>query len=283
MTATDTPACGSQAPATPIRARPTRAVDGVSLELAAGEVLAIAGESGSGKSTLARLIAGLVPPDTGSVMVDGLDTRHARRRDLAGRVALVFQHPNHQLLGATVGEELSLGPRNLGLDPDEIARRTADAATRFGLADVLDEHPFRLGLPARRRLAIAAVLAMRAPVVVLDEPTAGLDEAERDALERIVRDEAARGAAVVVVTHDLRFAGSVAGRLLVLRGGRVAADGAVDRVVADADGLAGAGLEPPPLVRLATALGLDPALAARGPGEALVAAIAALLDGTGGR
>jgi energy-coupling factor transporter ATP-binding protein EcfA2 len=251
---------------------PSPAVDGVTLTARAGEVVAVAGESGSGKSTLARLIAGLVPPDAGSARVDGIDTRHARRRDLAGRVALVFQHPNHQLLAATVREELALGPRNMGVDADEVARRTAAAADRFGLTDVLDDHPHRLGLPARRRLAIAAVLALRAPLVVLDEPTAGLDEAERDALAAVVREEAARGAAVIVVSHDLRFVGLVAERLLVLRGGRVAAEGPADGLLADADRLAAAGLEPPALVRLVNALGLDAALAVRGPGDALVAA-----------
>lgn len=250
----------------------TRALDGVTLTVDAGQVLAVVGQSGSGKSTLARLVAGLMPPDDGSVRVGGVDTRRARRRELAGRVALVFQHPNHQLLAATVREELGLGPRNLGVDADDAAARVAAAADRFGLADVLDEHPYRLGLPARRRLAIAAVLALEASVVVLDEPTAGLDEAERASLVDVVRDEAARGAAVIVVTHDLRFAGLVATRVLVLRGGRVAAEGPANRLLSDAARLAEAGLEPPALVRLATALGLDAALAVGGPGDALVAA-----------
>jgi energy-coupling factor transport system ATP-binding protein len=250
----------------------TRALDGVTLTVEAGQVIAVAGESGSGKSTLARLVAGLMPPDGGTVRVDGVDTSHARRRELAGRVALVFQHPNHQLIAPTVRDELALAPRNLGVGTEEAARRTAAAANRFGLADVLDEHPYRLGLPARRRLAIAAVLALQAPVVVLDEPTAGLDEAELDYLVAVVRGEAARGAAVIVVTHDLRFAGLVAERVLVLRGGRVSAEGPADRLLTDAGRLAEAGLEPPALVRLAAALGLDPAIAVRGPGDALVAA-----------
>jgi energy-coupling factor transporter ATP-binding protein EcfA2 len=250
-----------------------RAVDGVTFEVAAGDVVAVAGESGSGKSTLARLIAGLVRPDAGSVHLGGVDTRHAGRRDLAGRVALVFQHPNRQLLAVTVREELALGPRNLGVAADEIARRAAAAADRFRLGDMLDEHPYRLGLPARRRLAIAAVLALEAPVVVLDEPTAGLDEGERDDLARIVREEAARGAAVIVVTHDLRFAGLVAGRLVVLRAGRVVDTGPAEVVLADAGRLADAGLEPPALVRFAIAVGVEPALAVGGPGDALVAAV----------
>ncbi len=260
-----------------------RAVDGVTLEVAAGEVVAVAGESGSGKSTLARLIAGLVPPDRGSVRIAGIDTRHAGRRDLAGRVALVFQHPNHQLLASTVREELELGPRNLALDEAQITQRVADAAARFGLVDDLDLHPFRLAQSSRRRLAIAALLALRAPVVVLDEPTAGLDEAERGALATVVREEAARGAAVIVVTHDLRFAGAVAGRLLVLRGGRVAAEGPAQQLVADVARLSSAGLEAPPLVRLAIALGIDRGLATRGPGEPLVAAGAARAWTDGGR
>ena len=118
---------------------------------------------------------------------------------------------------------------------------------------------------------------------MLDEPTAGLDEAERDALATVVREEAARGAAVIVVTHDLRFAGAVAERLVVLRDGRVAAEGAVEQLVADAARLAAAGLEPPPLVRLATALGLGPESAVRGPSEALVRAVAARMPPDGRR
>ena len=253
------------------------AVAGVSLSVAPGEVVAIAGESGSGKSTLARLVAGLLRPDTGSVHLDGADLRPLRPRDIAGRVGIVFQNPNHQLLASTVRDELALGPRNLGLPAGAVDERVAGLAARFGLDGALGDHPYRLPLPARRRLALASILALRPPVLVLDEPTAGLDAAEAGDVAGVIRDAAAATdgwrAAVVVVTHDLRFAGTIAGRLVVLRRGTVVADGAAAALLVDTAALEAAGLEAPPLVRLALALGVDPALAVAGSEEALAGAI----------
>jgi len=269
---------------------PRPAVAAVSASVDAGEVLAVVGESGSGKSTLARLIAGLLRPDAGSVRLGGTDLRGLRPRDIAGRAGIVFQHPNHQLLTSSVRDELALGPRNLGLDADAVAARVAGTARAFRLAGVLDEHPYRLALPVRRRVAVAAIVAMRPPVLVLDEPTAGLDAAEIADLVAWIRvasggtgpdaDPSASAAApmpvsVIVVTHDLRFAGSIADRLLVLRGGSVAAHGSASALLADVDALAAAGLEPPPLVRLAEALRIDPALGVAGPGDAIVDAVRA--------
>jgi energy-coupling factor transporter ATP-binding protein EcfA2 len=272
---------------------PRPAIAGVSLAVEPGEVVAVAGESGSGKSTLARLLAGLLRPGAGSVRLGGLELRGRSPRDIAGRVGIVFQHPNHQLLTSTVHEELALGPRNLGLGDREVEARVTAATRRFGLGGVLDEHPYALALPVRRRLAIASIVVMRPPVLVLDEPTGALDAAETADLEAVIRaasrggdaldedpsarrpERASGPAAIIVVTHDLRFAGSIADRLLVLRDGTVVADGPAQLLLGDVEGLAAVGLEAPPLVRLAAALRLDPALALATPGDAMVDAIRA--------
>lgn len=256
---------------------PAAAVAGVTLAAAPGEVVAIAGESGSGKSTLARLVAGLLRPDAGSVRVGGVDLRPLRPRAIAGRVGIVFQRPNDQLLAWSVRDELALGPRNRGLEAEVVQQRVARLAVRFGLDDVLDEHPYRLPLPARRRLALASIVAVRPPVLVLDEPTAGLDAAEVATVAGVIRDAAAATdgwrAAILVVTHDLGFAASIAERLVVLRGGTVVAEGEAEALLVDAGVLDAAALQAPPLVRVALALGVDPSSAVRGSEDELAAVI----------
>jgi energy-coupling factor transporter ATP-binding protein EcfA2 len=230
------------------------AVADVSLEIAAGEVVALVGESGSGKSTLARLAAGLLRPRAGTVIAGGADLTTIPRRDIASRVGLVFQNPNHQLLTSTVGEELALGPRNLGVPTPEVERRVDDLARALDLSARLPEHPFRLDMGERKRLTIGAVLAMATPVLVLDEPTSGIDAASRAAVATRIRAAAAAGVAVLLITHDLAFAGQVADRLVVIRDGRVVASGATTAILGDPPGLAAAGLEAPPLDRLRAAL-----------------------------
>ena len=233
------------------------AVDHVSLAVTPGEVVAIAGESGSGKSTLTRLAAGLLRPSSGRVMVTGLDPRRSRPQDVATRLGLVFQDPGHQLVAATVAEELSLGPRNLGCPAGEVAARVEDATRRLDLGSVLERHPARLPMAIRRRVAIGAVLTMQPAVLVLDEPTIGLGRREAASIVRLVLAEAARGVAVVVVTHDLRVGATIADRLVLLRQGRVIEDGPMHRLLSDAGALQESGLEPPPAARLALALGLE--------------------------
>jgi len=235
-------------------ATPLRAVDDASLHIDRGECVALVGESGSGKSTLARLAAGLLRPSGGSVLASGVPLAAIPRRDVASRVGLVFQNPNHQLLTSTVADELALGPRNMGLPETEIDRRVRDLAQSLGLTSLLRVHPYRLGMADRKRVTIGAVLAMATPVLVLDEPTSGHDQANREAVAARLRLTAAMGAAVLLITHDLAFAEQVAHRLVVLRDGRVVASGRTQAVLGDPDGLARAGLQSPPLHRLGAAL-----------------------------
>jgi energy-coupling factor transport system ATP-binding protein len=230
------------------------AIDGVSLQIGAGQVVGIAGRNGSGKTTLARLCNGLLRPTDGTVVVDGLDTSRTGVRALASHVASAFQNPSHQLFASSVAAELAFGPRNLGLAEPEVARRVADAAGRFGLGDVLETHPYRLGRGPRKLLSIASVVTMGTPVLVLDEPTTGLDQPTRTAVSRIVGELRDRGTTIVCVSHDMRLIADVADRLVVLGAGRIIADGPPLAVFADEPAMLAAGLEPPQATALALRL-----------------------------
>jgi energy-coupling factor transport system ATP-binding protein len=229
-------------------------VDRCSLDAAGGQVVGIAGSNGSGKSTLARLMNGLLRPASGTVEVDGLDTtRHPVRR-LAAHAAYVGQHPNHQLFASSVRAELAFGPRNLGLAPSEVEARVGDAAERLGLVGVLGEHPYHLGRAQRKLVTIASAIAMRAPLLVLDEPTMAQDHRTADVVTRLIADLRGGGTAVVCIAHDMRLLADVADRMVVLDGGRPIADDAPRSVFADTAVMARAGLRPPQVTRLALRL-----------------------------
>jgi energy-coupling factor transporter ATP-binding protein EcfA2 len=232
------------------------ALASVSLTIQAGEAVAVVGESGSGKSTLARLMVGALRAGTGSVRAGGMDAAGAPRHEVAAYAGLVFQNPNHQLFASTVRDELALGPRNIGLGGREIKDRVEETARRLDIEPYLNDHPYRLGLANRKRVAIAAVLAMRPRVLVLDEPTTGQGRREVSSMTALLREETAAGTTVIVISHDMRFTADVARRVVVLGEGRVRADGPVRAVITDEALLGGAGLEPPQVTRLARRLGL---------------------------
>jgi energy-coupling factor transporter ATP-binding protein EcfA2 len=230
------------------------ALDGISLEVGAGDVVGIAGSNGAGKTTMARLLNGLLRPTTGTVTVNGADTRLIPVHELARTVGLVFQHPRTQLFARTVAEELAFGPTNLGLPAEEVAERVAQAADRFELGDVLARSSFELSGPRRRLVAIASVLAMRPRVLVLDEPTAGQDHRTAAFLAGLIGSLRDEGVGIVCVSHDMRLVASVATRLVALAAGRVVGDGSPRDVFADTVALAAAGLEAPQVTRLADAV-----------------------------
>jgi energy-coupling factor transport system ATP-binding protein len=238
------------------------AVDGVSLQIPAGQVVAVAGQNGSGKTTLTKLLNGLLQPSSGSVAVDGIETAGRRTQELARHVGYVFQNPNHQLFARTVAEELAFGPRNLGIDPGEVDRRVADVAATFGLTDRLAEHPYRLGYPIRKLVGIASVVAMRPSILVLDEPTTGQDHRTSDAIRTVLQDVRDTGVTIVCVTHDMELVAALADRLVVMREGRVEADGTPRTVFADTATMVATRLRPPQITRLSMAL---TALAGRPP------------------
>jgi energy-coupling factor transporter ATP-binding protein EcfA2 len=200
------------------------ALRGVSLTLQRGERIALVGRNGAGKSTLVRHLNGLLRPSRGRALVGGADTRTTTVARCARHVGIVFQDVRNQLFARTVREEVRFGPCNLGFTPDRIDALTERSIDALELRDVIDEHPYDLP-PARRRLvAIAAVLAMDSPLLVLDEPTAGLDNAAIALLARLIADLAQQQRSVLIVSHDLDFCYETLERVILLRDGRVALD-----------------------------------------------------------
>ena len=202
------------------------ALDDVSFQVLEGETCAVVGQTGSGKSTLLRLLCGLEAPDAGSVEVAGATTATKRgRRDVRRAVGYVMQHPERQLFAQTVESDVAFGPRNMGLPADEVARRVDHALGLVGLAAKKGLSPFELSGGQKRLAAIAGVLAMQPKLLVLDEPTAGLDPRGRAGLRRLLAELRAHGVTIVQVTHSMEDAAR-ADRVVVLDESRVIADGA---------------------------------------------------------
>jgi energy-coupling factor transport system ATP-binding protein len=231
------------------------ALEDVSLALHAGEFVALLGRNGSGKTTLARHLNGLLKPGSGVVRVAGQDTRNSRVAALARRVGYVFQNPDHQIFAPTVRAEIAFGPRVQGAPAAEVDRRVADELDRFGLADSGDLPPAALGYSQRRIVALAAVLATEPDILILDEPTDGLDARSQAELMAAVTRFNAGGGTVVLITHDVRLAVAHAHRFVVLAAGRLIFDGAPGVLFGQAELLAQAGLRPPLVWRLAKRLG----------------------------
>lgn len=229
---------------------------GVSLDVREGEAVALLGRNGVGKTTLTRLVMALLRPARGAVWVGDKSTEGRAPEEVARRAAYVFQRPDEQLFARTVWAEVAFGPRRLGVSEDDVRLVVADALRRVGLEPLADAHPYDLP-PARRKLvALAAALAQRPRLLVLDEPTQGLDRKGRAVVEDAVRGLTGAGIAVLAVTHDLRFASEALARAIVLADGRIAYDGRLDDLLRDAARLAALGLEVPPTVELSRTLAL---------------------------
>jgi energy-coupling factor transport system ATP-binding protein len=203
----------------------TRALDGVDLEIRAGERVAIVGRNGSGKTTLVRLWNGLLRASAGAVEVAGRPTAGRPVAVLARETGLTLQDPNDQLFARTCREEVAFGARNVGLRGRDVEDAVEAALASVGLTDLATANPYDLGPSKRRLLALASVLAMRTPDVVLDEPTMGLDLEERARVAAIVAGLAEVGRTVVAISHDARFVADAFERVIRLDRGRVIEDG----------------------------------------------------------
>lgn len=236
----------------------TRALAEVSLRVPAGQRLAVIGQNGSGKSTLVRQLNGLLQPTEGRVLVEGRDARGRHVAQLAATVGLAFQNPDRQIFAGRVRREVEFGPRNLGLRGRALDDAVARALDAVSMADQADANPYDLGYSRRKLLAIASILAIGTPIVVLDEPTTGQDAAGVERVRRIVADLAASGRTVLAISHDMRFVADSFDRAVVLRQGRIVLDGTPAEVFAEANWpvLASTFLEPPVAARVGARMGV---------------------------
>lgn len=230
------------------------AIREVSLETKPGELLGIIGHTGSGKSTLVQHLNGLLRPHAGCVRLDGRDIWENPKniRDVRFRVGMVFQYPEHQLFEDTVYKDISFGPRNMGLDEKEIDNRVRQAAAYVGLDEaLLDKSPFDLSGGEKRRVAIAGVMAMQPDILILDEPTAGLDPRGRERVLAMIKDyQKQRGTTVLLVSHSMEDIARVADRVLVMNQGRVMMLDTVENVFFRAEELEQIGLSIPAVTRI---------------------------------
>src|SRR5271168_3353 len=204
-----------------------RVLDAIDLGVEAGDFVAIVGQNGSGKTTLAKQIVGLLHPAAGRVMLSGKDRAQMRPAESAREVAYVFQNPDHQIFAATVEEEIAFGPRNFGLGDEEIKHRCEEVLVAVGLQDKRQSDPFLLSKGERQRIAVASVLVLRPRMLILDEPTTGLDHREQLRMMALVRDLNRAGIAIVIITHTPWLVAEYARRVVLLRKGAKIFDGGV--------------------------------------------------------
>ncbi|MFA4964982.1 MAG: ABC transporter ATP-binding protein [Thermoleophilia bacterium] len=220
----------------------THALEGVSFEVGHGEAIAVVGANGAGKSTLLLHLNGLLTPDLGSVDIGGTPVAKGTLPEIRRTVGMVFQDPDDQLFMPTVAEDVGFGPLNLGLPPEAVAARTDDALARVGAAHLKERPPYRLSGGEKRAVAIATALAMEPSILVMDEPSSGLDpHARRRLIGLLASFEHTR----IVATHDLDLAAELCERTIVMRAGRIVADRRTGDVFRDDALLAASGLERP--------------------------------------
>jgi len=232
------------------------ALEGVDLTVRQGEFLAVLGQNGSGKTTLVKHFNALLEPTEGSVRVGGEETVRQGVRKLGQRIGYVFQNPDHQIFSDTVADEIAFGPKVRGLEGAEVEERVRESLAAVGLEGYEEEEdPFGLTKGERQRVAVASVLAVRPEVLILDEPTTGLDHAEQRSMMDLVRRLNEAGSTIIVVTHTMWVVAEYAHRAAVVRDGRVVLSGSVREVFAREAELRDAALRPPHVVSMGNALG----------------------------
>jgi energy-coupling factor transport system ATP-binding protein len=231
------------------------ALHGITLDIARGEWLSIVGINGSGKTTLLKHLNGLLRPTSGVVRVHNQDTRDRQVGQLARIVSYLPQNPDHSIFGASVREEISYGPRQLGLKGEALEERVAESLALLELTPLAEHPPAVLGYGQRRCVALASVLSMKAPVLALDEPSVGLDRGTVLRLMDVISTRHRQGTTVITITHDLDLVARYAQRIIILSEGRIWAQGAPQDLLADVPLIREAGLEPLPVTVLGKLLG----------------------------
>ena len=232
-----------------------QALNGINLEIYEGEIVAIVGQNGSGKTTLAKHFNGLLLPSSGEVLVNELPTRQQGVFILGQRVGYVFQNPDHQIFSETVFDEVAFSPRLRKLSEDEIKIRVNEALEAVGLVGFEAEDPFALTKSGRQRVAVAAVLAAKPDVLILDEPTTGLDYAEQRSMMNMVRSLNKQGSTIIFVTHHMWVVAEYARRVFVMKDGKVILEGSTRDVFSHDAELKDAFLRPPHFVEFSNRIG----------------------------
>ncbi len=227
------------------------ALKGIDLHIREGDYVALVGGNGSGKTTLAKTLNGLLRPSHGTVSVSGRPIGKMTVASIARYVGYAFQNPDHQLFCSSVDEEVAFGPRNLGYKESETKEKTEHAISIMGLQEIRDQAPLSLTLGLRRRVSIASVIAMDPRVMILDEPTTGLDANEIESLMENIALLNEEGHTIILITHDMKLVAEHARRVIVMANGRVMLDSDPRGVFSDLDVLRESSLEPPPVTLLA--------------------------------
>ncbi|MGA2574209.1 MAG: ABC transporter ATP-binding protein [Candidatus Methanomethylicaceae archaeon] len=233
------------------------ALQNISLIIGDGELVAVLGENGAGKTTLVKHINGLLKPQSGSVIVGDTDTKKSTVANLARRVGLVFQNPDHQLFAETVEKELSFAMVNFGMPPEEVTKRVNWALEEFELAKYKEKPPFLLSGGERKRLALASVLSYDPQTIILDEPTTGQDDRQKTRMANLFKQLNSDGKTIIVVTHDMEFVANFIPRVILISKGKVLAEGPTEEILTQKEYLERASLLPPQLVDLSWKLSLS--------------------------
>jgi energy-coupling factor transport system ATP-binding protein len=234
----------------------TPALDRVSFGIESGEFVALIGQNGSGKTTLSKCLAGLLRPTRGRIVVDGIDTMtKGVMKQLVRKIGYVFQNPDHQLFNSNVYDEISYGPKNLGVPEAERDAIVREAAAVTGVREeIFSEHPFFLSKGLRQRVAIASTLAVRPQIIVVDEPTTGQDYRQSmDVMDFLVGLWKDRGHTIIIVTHEMPIVAAYARRVIALCRGQILIDGPTAEVFSKVELLAETFVKPPQVTRLAHA------------------------------
>lgn len=232
----------------------SKAIDNINLDIEEGELVGVIGHTGSGKSTLVQHFNGILKPNSGKVVVDGIDIWSDKKatREARFKVGLCFQYPEYQLFEETVYKDISFGPKNMKLPDEEIAKRVVPAAAYVGLKkELLEKSPFDLSGGEKRRAAIAGVIAMQPKVLILDEPTAGLDPIGRDTILDMIKNYREKtGSTVLLVSHSMEDIAKIATKVAVMNNARLEMYGTVDEVYSHAERLREIGLNIPQISKV---------------------------------
>ena len=231
------------------------ALQGISLTIESGEQVAIVGQNGSGKTTLVKHLNGLLRPTSGMVQVGGWNTKDHSVAKLARRVGYVFQNPDEQLFSKNVGTEVAFGPRNMGLNGDQVQSLVKDALMMTELSDKTETNPYDLSATWRKMVALASVISMDTDIVVFDEPTTGQDAMNIARIANVIKTLRTRGKTVITITHDIDFCAENFARVIALSQGKILLDGKANEVLGQEEILAVTYVEPPQLTRLGKRLG----------------------------